>query len=47
MNRKLCLLQNGAAVARREVPVLSRDEFLDQMLDAILCTPGPGWRVVS
>ena len=47
MSRKLCLVQNGAAVARREVPVLSRDEFLDEILDATLCSPGGGWRVVS
>ena len=47
MNHKLCLLQNGASVARREVPVLSRDEFLDQIQDLILCTPDGDWRVVS
>ncbi|HEY5513478.1 MAG TPA: NADH-quinone oxidoreductase subunit C [Geomonas sp.] len=43
MNRKLCLLQNGASVSRREVPVLSRDEFLDELLSAV----DRGWRVVS
>ena len=47
MNRKFCLLQNGAAVARSEVPVLSCDEFLDELLDAVLCSRGSGWRVVS
>ena len=47
MNRKLALIQNGACLARREIPVLSRDEFLDELLDAILCAPGGGWRVVS
>jgi Ni,Fe-hydrogenase III large subunit len=43
MNRKLCLLQNGASVARREVPALSRDEFLDEFLGAL----DAGWRAVS
>ena len=43
MNRKLCLLQNGACVARREVPVLSRDEFLEEFLGAL----DAGWRAVS
>jgi Ni,Fe-hydrogenase III large subunit len=47
MSRRFCLLQNGASVARREVPILSRDEFVDEMLSALLTTPGGGWRVVS
>jgi len=47
MNRKLSLVQNGASVARREIPVLSRDEFLDEIMDAVLCAPAGGWRVVS
>jgi Ni,Fe-hydrogenase III large subunit len=43
MKRKLALLQNGTSVARSEVPVLSRDEFLDELLSAL----DRGWRVVS
>ena len=43
MNGKMILLQNGAAVARREVPVLSRDEFLDGLVSAL----DTGWRAVS
>ena len=43
MNRKLCLLQNGTSVPRTEVPVLSRDEFLDELLSAL----DLGWRAVS
>jgi Ni,Fe-hydrogenase III large subunit/NADH:ubiquinone oxidoreductase subunit C len=43
MNRKLSLLQNGASLSRREVPTLSRDEFLDELLSAL----DAGWRPVS
>ncbi|HBG04662.1 MAG: hydrogenase [Geobacteraceae bacterium GWC2_58_44] len=43
MSRKYLLLQNGGAVPRREVPALSRDEFLDEMLAGL----DSGWRVVS
>ena len=43
MNRKYLLLQNGAAVPRKEVPLLSGDDFLQELLEGIRS----GWRVVS
>jgi Ni,Fe-hydrogenase III large subunit len=43
MSRKFLLMQNGGAVTRAEVPVLSRDEFLDELLAGL----DGGWRVVS
>ena len=43
MSRKFLLTQNGSAVARREIPVLSGDEFLEELLAGL----EGGWRVVS
>ena len=43
MRRKYLLLQNGGAVPRSEVPTLSRDEFLEEMVAGL----DSGWRVVS
>jgi Ni,Fe-hydrogenase III large subunit len=43
MSRKFLLMQNGGAVLRREVPVLSVDEFQEELLAGL----GGGWRVVS
>jgi len=43
VSRKLTLVQNGACVARREIPVLSGNDFLEEIL---VCLE-QGWRVVS
>jgi Ni,Fe-hydrogenase III large subunit len=43
MSRTFCLLQNGASVARSEVPLLPEDHFLEELLSAL----DRGWRVVS
>jgi Ni,Fe-hydrogenase III large subunit len=43
MTRKFLSLQNGGAASRREIPVLSRDKFIDELLEGL----DSGWRVVS
>jgi Ni,Fe-hydrogenase III large subunit len=43
MTPKYYLIHNGGVVARKDVPILSRDEFVDELLTGI----DNGWRVVS
>ena len=42
MSRKYLLLQNGGAVPRRDVPELSQDEFIEELLAGF----DSGWRAV-
>jgi Ni,Fe-hydrogenase III large subunit len=43
MTQKYLLMQNGGAVSRREIPSLSRDEFIEELLTGL----DSGWRVIS
>lgn len=43
MSRRYLLLQNGGAVPRRDVPELSQDEFIEELLAGL----DSGWRAVS
>lgn len=43
MSRKYLLLQNGGAVPRRDVPELSQDKFIEELLAGL----DSGWRAVS
>jgi Ni,Fe-hydrogenase III large subunit len=43
MTQKYLLMQNGGMVSRREIPSLSREEFVEELLTGL----DSGWRVVS